>query len=232
MYKNYMDECEAYNNNIVNFTVELIKGNKSLEDIDALDATDSVKESLRAYYNDTFYADDDLILIYEDVAYFREHKDELKEMQLSYGDAIYDGESEYFYQFIDESGNLTEEESKYYDLASTYLYYNEDKNTNGIVEKDNNLYIDPDYLDFSEYDGFDVYYDGLKIYVNKYMLEKNIRSVRAVDTFFESLGVIRVLDEDDKVYILKNTSKGYIINGELYCSLKLEKIDNIRIKLQ
>lgn len=232
LYKNYMDECEIYNNNIVNFAVELIKGNKSLEDIDSLDATDSVKDSLRTYYNDTFYADDDLILIYKDVAYFRQHKDELKEMQLSYGDAIFDGESEYFYQFIDESGNLTEEESKYYDLASTYLYYNEDKNTNGIVEKDNNLYIDSDYLDFSEYDGYDVYYDGLKIYINKYNFDKSIRSVRAEDEFFKTLSVVNVLEEENRVYILKNSSKGYIIKGEIYCDLTFWKIDNLRIQLQ
>lgn len=232
LYKNYMDECEAYNNNIVNFAVEMIKGNKSLEDIDSLAATDSIKESLRTYYNDTFYADDDLILIYEDVAYFRQHKDGLKEMQLSYGDEIYNTESAYFNQFVNEGDELSEEERKYNHLAVTYLYINEGKNTNGIVEKDDNLYIDSNVLDFSEYDGYDVYYDGLTIYVNKYMLEKNIRNVRAADTFFESLGVVRVLDEDSKVYVLKNTSKGYIINGELYCSLKLGKIDNIRIKLQ
>ena len=48
------------------------------------------------------------------------------------------------------------------------LYINEDKKTNGIVEKDNNLYIDANYLDFSEYDGYNVYYEGLTLYINKY----------------------------------------------------------------
>lgn len=232
LYKNYMDECEAYNNNIVNFAVEMIKGNKSLEDIDSLDANDSVKEGLRTYYNDNFYADDDLILIYEDVAYFRQHKDGLKEMQLSYGDAIYDGESEYFYQFVNEGDDVSEEERKYNHLASTYLYYNEGENTNGIVEKDNNLYIDPNVLDFSELDGYDVYYDGLKIYINKYNFDKSIRSVRAEDEFFKTLSVVNVLEEDNRVYVLKNSSKGYIIKGEIYCNLALWKIDNLRIQLQ
>lgn len=232
LYKNYMDECEVYNQNIINFAVELIKGNKSLEDIDSLDATDSVKESLRTYYTDNFYADDDLILIYKDVAYFRQHKDELKEMQLSYGDEIYNSECGYFYEFIDESGELTEEELKYNNLGLTYLYVNEGKNSNGIVEKDNNLYIDPNVLDFSEYDGYDVYYDGLTIYINKYNFDKSISSVRAEDEFFESLSVVNILEEDSRVYVLKNSSKGYIIKGEIYCDLTFWKINNLRIQLQ
>ena len=66
LYTSYMDKCEIYNQNIIDFTVEMIKGNKSLEDIDTLDANDSVKESLRKYYNDTFYLEGELILVYED----------------------------------------------------------------------------------------------------------------------------------------------------------------------
>ena len=228
----YMRNVELYNENIIEFSIELIKGNKTLEDIDTLDANDDIKESLRQYYNDTFFEDNELICIYEDMSYFRQHKDKLKEMQLSYGEEINNSECGYFYQFVNEGDDVSEEERKYNHLASTYLYYNEDKKTNGIVEKDNNLYIDPNYLDFSEYDGSNVYYEGLTLYINKYNFDKSIRNVRAEDEFFKSLTLINVNESDTRNYQIKNKSKAYIINGTIACDIKLGKIDNLNIVLK
>ena len=224
-----MAECEEYNNNIINFTVDLIKGCKDLSDIDNLDATDEVKNSLRQYYNDTFYAEDELVLIYEDVAYFRSHKEELKKKQLTFGEDIYSNECPYFYEFINESEEVSEEERKYNGVATSYLYINEGKDTLGVIEKDNNLYMVASDFNFGTLDGYNIYFEGLEIYVNKYILDKSFPLLRVNDIFYNTLGVIAELDNK---YILKNESKGYIIEGSVTCKTRFNKIVELKIDMK
>lgn len=232
LYKNYMDECEAYNNNIVNFAVEMIKGNKSLEDIDSLDATDSVKDSLRTYYNDNFYSDDDLILIYEDVAYFESIKDEIEKEQRAYGDAFFDPDCDYFWNLsVDESGEEVDEETEKYNyVAVNYLYYNKDKNSSEIIKKDNNLYIKSSDLKFNGEDFVDLYYNGLNVFVIAPEDGKISRENRRDYAYYKNLVFIREYDEDKNTVYLYSSDAGYAkVNISLVCKMNIGKIKNMDI---
>lgn len=233
-YDYYMGECEQYNDNIVNFTIEMIKGNKSLEDVDSLDATDEVKESLRQYYNDTFYSDDDLILIYEDVAFFYSNREKLKKIQQSYGEELKSLECSYYYSYGIVSPDASEDEIKFANLATSYIYLNEkEKNTDGIIEEHNNLYIKLKDLDFKNLDSIYVFYNGLKININKYGLNKVSIVERQKDNNYRTIAKKNEYSENkDKIIILKNEPKEYRIIVTLNLKISFGKIKNIEIQEQ
>lgn len=231
IYKNYQYDCEKYNNEIIDFTVELIKGHHTLEDIDALDANEDVKNSLREYYQNTFYSDDDLILVYEDIDFFYKYKDEIAEEQKSFGVGFDNPESNYFGKYsltIVE----TEEEQKYNELAITYNYLDEDIESEcEFIEKDNNLYVYAKDLDFGSLDIIQLHYKGLNIELNKYGLDKVYLKERVRDNNYQTLEFKNTFYDSDNnfVYYYKNEPKEYRVILNMSTEISMGKIKGLNI---
>ena len=228
LYKNYMDECEAYNNNIVNFAVELIKGNKSLEDIDALDANDSVKDSLRTYYTDNFYSDDDKILLYDDVDFWIKNREKIALMQEEYGETILDEGCPYFLGSISEDDLLlyTEEELKYFELKNIYIDLLKNQIDDRVKEEENELYIYLNDLDFDNLEKETIIYKGLRFDIYRDALEKGISKYCIFLEKYNTIKIQNVIKEEKREQvILKNVfDSKWFINYDLSILNKIEEL--------
>lgn len=238
-YDYYMGECEQYNDNIVNFTIEMIKGNKSLEDVDSLDATDEVKESLQQYYNDTFYSDDDLILIYEDVEFLNRNIDMLVKFQESY---LKDGilSEEYMIDVFEEYSNevsyagedINEEqepldyknEEKIKKLYSIFDITKQNNTSDNIIIKENKLYINS--KDISLQNGRqEINYQGYIFNLFEGQLNKKVENDIKQSEKYQSIELKNTLEEDNYiVFVLKDyLNNKYTFKG----SMKFGKLVNI-----
>ena len=229
-YDYYINECELYNENIVEFTIEMIKGNKSLEDIDTLDANDSVKESLRTYYNDTFYADDDKILLYDDIDFWMKNREKIALMQEEYGETILDEGCSYFLGSISEDDLLlyTEEELKYFELKNIYIDLLKNQIDDRVKEEENELYIYLKDLNFDTIDKEIIIYKGLKFDIYRDELEKSILRYCKFSEKYNTVEFQNIIEsKKGEQVILKNIfdSKWYIN----YNFSILKKIETISI---
>lgn len=219
IYKNYQYDCEKYNNEIIDFTVELIKGHHTLEDIDALDANDDVKNSLREYYQNTFYSDDDMILVYEDIDKLENSYAEAKEIQESipfkYGTQEYDYAIEELFIDVlygDNSENALNFENNAENNRATILKILQNcnfsidvKTDTFLVKENNNLYISINDLNFSN-GIMSVYYNGVKFDIYRDTLNKKIRSELLNDMVFQSYERKNVFEEDGLFVVMLKDS--------------------------
>ena len=215
-YDYYMNECELYNENIVEFTIEMIKGNKSLEDIDSLDATDSVKDSLRTYYNDNFYFDNSLIVLSYDYKLLDELVNECIEFrENSMINGVFD--EQIFNNFVMDAANKhlidyynsvksdedfadspPEFESKY------FLWDYSKKDVNDFEVKEDSLCISLSKLYFTDGECIK-YYKGYPISIYRDALDKKIISEIQISEKYQSISVKNII-EDGKIvdYIVKD----------------------------
>lgn len=217
LYTSYMDKCEIYNQNIIDFTVEMIKGNKSLEDIDTLDANDSVKESLRKYYNDTFYADDELICIYEDIDSVVGQIEKVEDFynslveveEVRYNNKIVKGIS--LDMFLTSEIDILFGESDFtrdelYELADIQRILQEYdsikiQKTDSFVYYDNgNLYLRAEDFNKIEY----VKYKGFKVDLYSVILNKEFHGY---DELRESIEVKNIFKEDKSIFVYVTKDK-------------------------
>lgn len=228
-YDYYMGECEIYNDNIVNFTIEMIKGNKSLEDVDSLDAMEEVKESLRQYYNDTFYSDDDLIVLYDDYNYVLKNKDDIAESQKEYGESILDEGCAYFLGSLSEDDTYTDEEMRYFELKSIYIDILKNEIDERVFEKDNQICIKVKDLQFKN--SIDIIiYKGLKFKVFEDSMIKDIPNYRQTSEKFQTFELVQDIKESD---ILKYNFKNILADKLLIVGkISFGKIKNIEIQEQ
>lgn len=237
-YDYYMGECEQYNDNIVNFTIEMIKGNKSLEDVDSLDATDEVKESLRQYYNDTFYSDDDLILVQENIDDLIKYIPEVKEYQKQFSkedlmsdkyemavDNLFVKElSKYLNETLTEEDYTDEDRETSNKIYVYKIYRNYYEETKELVKENNNLYINVKDLTFN--DGlYTCYYKGLKFDIIRDVLDNVMQSEIEKSEKYQSIECKSLFKEDGKtIYVLKDfLDNKYTFKG----SMKFGKLVNI-----
>jgi hypothetical protein len=64
----------------MNFSEELIKGNKSKEDIETLNIDEDIKEIFLEYFDKNYYKENELLVICEDVDYLNSIEPKAKEI--------------------------------------------------------------------------------------------------------------------------------------------------------
>lgn len=211
LYNSYKFSCESYNNNILVFAVEMIKGNRSYDEIDDLDAPDEVKESLRNYYMNSFYTPTDKVLVYEDIDSLLNQKNDVVEYIAKVNLPI---DSEEFYMQMEEDFTSYfygfEEEENDVDAETEHLIYGlfnisfDSKDSDYLFVENGNLYAVVDDLVFTNGENIS-YYGGFKFIIYRDALDKKIRSEIQNDSNYQSFNISSVFEEDGKtVCILKD----------------------------
>lgn len=231
--ENYKLNCEIYNDNIINFTVEMIKGNKTLEDIDMLDVNESVKNSLRQYYNDTFYNESDKIVLYDDINFWMQNKDLIAEIQKEYGDAILEEDCPYFFDNIseDDSDMYSEEDLKFFELSNLYIDILKNNKDNRVFEEDNKICIYVKDLNFDTEGKETIIYKGFKFNIYASSLDKDLVSYHKNSDIYKTIEIKKIIEQEDNYFkvILKNDFDSVI---SIFYKLKLGKIDEININVR
>ena len=238
IFKHLRLENNLYNENIITFTNELIKGNKSLEDIENLEVDKEIKESLINYYNSNFYDEEDLILVFENVSYLDSLY--IKASEISNGCYV-DGKFDAFMYEVnskpeglklgytnEDSYTFIEKELELRDEYFTLLLYNpENVNTNNYIIKDNNMYIRVSDMYFDN--GFcNIVYKGFDLSVVRDTLDKKIISECNSDKAFQSYSENSRYEKDDYLTVV---FKNYVsMNIVVDYEVKFGKISNIIFK--
>lgn len=180
--KSYNIKNEEYNETVENFIIEVINGNKTKEDINNFNISEKMKKSLINYIETTFYKDDDLVKIYDNIEEIGIITNELvNDLEVCKIDGIFNIDL-----FLDlcykkfELSNLDEKNGVYlYKYRQVYENVNEDE-----IEKfenketDERLIVIDDSLFMKAidipYESFLVFYNGVEIDVNTSLLEKEI----------------------------------------------------------
>lgn len=211
LYKSYKFDCESYNRNILDFAVDMIKGNHSYYEIDDLDAPDEVKESLKNYYLNSFYTSSDKVLIYEDIDGLLDQKNDVVEYIAKVNLPI---NSEEFYMQMESDFTSyfygSQEEENKIDKATEHLIYGlynisfESKDSDYLFIENDNLYAVVDDLVFTNGENIS-YYGGFKFTIYRDALDKKICSEIQNDPYYQSYKISSIFKEDGKtVCILKD----------------------------
>lgn len=224
-------EQDLYNQEVIDFVVDTVKGNKTLAEVESLNCNDSIKCVIKEYINNTFYSDTEELLIYEDIGFFYKNKEKLDEIQKSYGEEIYNLECPYYMTYGLVGPDSSKEEIDFSNLATMYLYFNEDRTNSYIIERDNNLYIKVKDINFNGQDSITLYYKGIEIIVNKYSSNKMTMNERRSNKNYSSIAFFRVdeIEKNEKIYVYKNDGREFNFYVDIYCTYKGGKIDSIKI---
>lgn len=208
----HIEEVNGYNSDIESFIVKVIKGEKSLNDIETLDVSEGIKEDLTKYYQANFYNEEDLVLIFENISLLDNLYEEINNIIIeSIENGVFNRnkymesvESKYFSNYMEPTGKdyiedftISEEEREkqqklYY--AETFEYNTVD--TANLVVKDNNLYMKVKDLSFNQ-GLMIVSYKGFKIEVIRDILDKSIRAEIANQEKYQSIELKNSFKEDD-----------------------------------
>lgn len=236
MYSNYMAECEEYNDNIISSAIDLMNGKLSLDSIDNLTIPDGVKESFKNYYNETFYSDEDLILIYENVdninrdikAAQRVYKELTENSRIYFNNKVFEPVmlEDFLYTEIDvlfyESSFTSDELSELAAVQSilvnsdiTNIDFSKDSR---VIEKNGNLYIK--VFDFYNTDAIN--YLGVKIDLTGVGLEKVLKN----DMLSIQLNIEgeKELNKGEFIYIIRDEANNIY---DLKVEKKLGKINSL-----
>lgn len=176
---------EEYNTIITDFAIELVKGNKSLEDIDSLEIDETIKDSFREYYNSSFYNTSDTVVIFDSVSKLDNAYESIKEVSNHcYVDGIFN--KELFENYLYENGLITIdatseediEDIDYEEDSDKYFYSIYNPNLKSDIEyevKNDNLVVKVMDLTFDDSGSCNVNYKGFNIRVVRDALEKGLR---------------------------------------------------------
>lgn len=205
-------EKQKYNDKVVEFTVSLIKGEKSLNDIDTMTVSDEIKNEWISYYNNNFYDEKDTIILYENV---KELDIILNEYLKDYNSCIVDGvfNREQFREiYVNKIYNAKEplingvEVFKYSDLYSNPILTEKDLSVieDGIFEKDGNLVVEVGSITgYSDY--ITKYYKGIKLDIYHNALEKHIRDYRKKSDLYNSIKINSDFEEEGYIcYVVRD----------------------------
>ena len=228
----YRNETLSFNEEVQSFAIELVKGNKTLEYIDKLEVSDKLKEDFKSYYNNSFYSEDDLVLIYEDVSFFEKNRNKVDKLQRSYGEPFFNDPDLRYNFAVNESDDLTEEEIKFNQLVLNYSYLDKNKTSNQIIEKNNNLYIKAKDIVFNSEDFVAFYYEGLKLNVYLPETEKMTLLNRQNHPYYTNFDFISTRESDDVIiYSYKNSIDYADIYINLNCEMLLDRVKGIDISV-
>lgn len=225
-YSYYLGVCEEYNNSIINFSLEVVKGNKTLEDISLLDASDSVKENLISYYNDSFYTDKDVYVLYDDISYYLANKSRVAEIQEDYGDSILDEGSTYFLGSVSEDD--TDADKKFFELSMQYIDILKDKKDIRVYEENNKFYIKISSLTFDSNGQEIIYHNGFRFIVREESLEKDFIGFRQQSDIYKNLVEKKRIEDDLGYFVVFSNDFGSEII--ITYTEKLGKINDLFIK--
>ena len=181
-------ENEVYNYQIIDFTTDFLLGRRNYSDIDELDCPDEIKDTLKKWYTDTFYTDDDLILVSENIDIYDSIKGDIKrlydscESEEEYRNAVFDRyEEEAMVSYSSGYEGSEEEEQRILNSRryKEYVYYNNFKNSQTknnfeYVKKDNNLYVYANDVLFDEYGICNCFYDGISFNLYEDIVDKRV----------------------------------------------------------
>ena len=175
---------EEYNTIVTEFAIELVKGNKSLEDIENLNIDDDIKETFREYYNSTFYNTSDTVVAFDSVSQLDKLYENIKEISNnSYIDGVFNKElfKNYLYEnnLISISSTSEDEFEEIDTMNLEYFYdiYNPDSKSTIEYEIDgDNIIVKVSELKFNG-DGYCIInYKGFNIMLVRDALDKGIRN--------------------------------------------------------
>ena len=232
LYLDYNLKTEEYNEDVVNFAVELIKGNKNADNIGVSNFSEEIQNSMLEYYNTTFYIQNEEILVDIELDIINSVIADIEEViEKSTVNGVLD--NTLYTQNIQEkiSNRYSNSVSNVDDVMLWEYYYdNYDVNNKDVNEfelKDGKLSIMTNDLIF--YDGVcRKYYNGFPIEIYRDTLDKLFLSEVRKSEKFQSIEI--VYEEDDKketVYYLKD----YLGNDYSFlCKYKSGKIVDIEFK--
>lgn len=229
----YKMDCYIYNKEIIDCSIGVIKGIKSVEDIQLLNSNNQIKEYLLMYYNNTFYTDNEKIVLYDDMVFWNENKNSIASMQLEYGDSILDEGCPYFLSTIsdEELKFYSDEDLKYIELSNIYIDILKNQMDRRVFEEDNQICIYVSDLNFNELGEDEIIYKGLRFRLFANSLEKNVLSYHINSDIYQSIEVRNTIKTEDgyRVFlkndygsdmsILYNTHFGKIIKLEFNIKL-------------
>lgn len=201
-YSYYSFKCDIYNQELVDFTIELLKGNVSYDDIKEQDFPEQIVEACLNYYSKKFYGEEDLILVFSHKDYYDSFYHEIKEFYDSGHEYrnLFDLPSKFDtvreYYFFESYDSLTDEELLLVQEMSLYLGYSGVTTNYSYIVKDNNLYVKA--IDMQFEDGIcTLNYNGFSRVIPKSSLEKNIRSCLQANDAIQSLPIKLVSKSSD-----------------------------------
>ncbi len=125
--KYYQASVLEYNSSVQYYSLEVMKGNLSRADIGVLPIDDSVKVSLQAVYDEMFYRDDEIIVVYEGVSELDKYIDYMEENYTTYEETyalLREEIGNYTLSSVVEEGDVGPTEEELAEKADINMYYN------------------------------------------------------------------------------------------------------------
>lgn len=222
----YNSKVNNQNQIVQDFAVELMKGNKSFEDIKILEVSSDIKESFKTYYNDTFYSEDDVIVVCDNILEVDNIANKVQELgEEFYNNDVFDYES--YYNKLYEIGILSIEcsnddisgvfdNSVNTELSGFYTLYHPDKQSDVEYKIENNqLFVKVKDLNFVQ--GYSsVIYKGFEFPIYRDALDKNIIYEIQKSSKYQSIYETGVSKEKNsrEVYYSDELGNKYVIAFE------------------
>lgn len=218
---------DMYNQKILDFSLDVIKGNHSAFDIENSEMPENIKSYLIDFTKNLFYQEDDTLLIAENIDVFRDNIDFIKKVNYDYNQTGIGIDKPSFVLLSDDYGlsylygifNAVDEQEITKEIAEDMALYNfcinyTGQETDRLFEiKDNNLYVFLSSLRIVN--GYDyIHYEGLEYYIVADTLDKKILSFCKNDSYWQSLNIVKERDRDKvKQFIVSNNVDSFVINA-------------------
>ena len=220
----YNAKIESNNNSFINFTVDLIKGNKTLEDIDNLNVSQDIKDVFNSYYNNHFYKENEEVVVFENLHFL----DNIYNTAVDVGNESYiDGvfNVDLYQSNLRDKGLISSVLEATGDVEDTEIIVNEEYNElyylynparksdiSYRVENDK-LFVNIDDLTFINGSCF-VVYKGFEIEVVRDLLDKKRITDVKNDLNIQSISIFNqdYYDKTNRVVCRDSLKNEYIIN--------------------
>lgn len=236
-YNWYTSERDYKNDIITNFSEELIKGNKSKEDIDNLDVDEDIKKIFLEYFDKNYYGENTTYVVCEDVDYLDSIEAKAKEVALQcyvdgvfmsdlYRNALIDQDLvNYTIESTGESDNIEVESSSKFDKRTYFYHYKPNSKSNIKYKIENNkIVVNIDELLFN--DGYCIInYKGFEFEIVRDVLDKKILSEMKKSEKYQSikLKISTKVKNVRRDYFVDYLGNEYLITYE-YSFGKIKKV--------
>lgn len=215
-YNWYASERDYNNDIIMNFSEELIKGNKSKEDIERLNIDEDIKEIFLEYFDKNYYKENELLVICEDVDYLNSIESKAKEIASQcYVDGVFSRElyensliEQGLVNYIIEAtcdDDLSESNKSDFDKREYFYYYNpEAKGTSNFSIDGNKITVSVDNLVFVDGSCI-INYKGFEFEIVRDVLDKKILSEMRKSEKYQSIKLKTSTE-------VKNVKRNYFVD--------------------
>lgn len=236
-YNWYTSERDYKNDVITSFSEELIKGNKSKEDIEILDVDEDIKKIFLEYFDNNFYEENAVYTVCDDVNYLDSIESQAKEIASHcYIDGVfirdlYDnslrelGLVNNVIKSTGESDIDDTEVSSEFDKRNYYYYYYPNSKSNIKYKIENNkIVVNLDELVFTN--GYCIVnYKGFEFEIVRDMLDKKILSEVSKSEKYQSIKLKTSTNVKNvrRDYFVDYLNNNYLITYE-YSFGKIKKV--------